>query len=176
MMPSDEFKVSLNAFMLNMTDVEMSKAIHRLQTAEIEMSPEERDLTLFAHRFLMKLSSWSLWEAVPTAHVPLVIHQLQELPYSDEDDNYGLDLTAAPQDLQSHDLPKSTAALHELEVLGVDREGFDDDFHLHDFSSSPLHLPLDRTDDELIALCCNCNSLCPDTRALYVARLGCASL
>jgi hypothetical protein len=104
------------------------------------------------------------------------IRQLQEFPSSAEDESYGLDLTAATQHLESPDLPNSTAALHELEVLGVDREGFDDDFHLHDFSSSPLHLPLDRTDDELIALCCNCNSLCPDTRALYVARLGCASL
>jgi hypothetical protein len=74
-------------------------------------------------------------------------------PRSDEDDNYGLDLAAALQDLESPDLPDSTAVLQELTVLGVDPEDFDDDFHLHELSSAPLHLPPDCTDDELIALC-----------------------
>jgi hypothetical protein len=59
-MPSDEYKASLNAFMSNMTDVEMSDVIHRLQTAE--MSPEERDIKRVTRRLLMKLSNWALWD------------------------------------------------------------------------------------------------------------------
>jgi hypothetical protein len=46
----------LNALMSNMTDVEMSEVIHRLQTAE--MYPEERGLKQFTYLLLMKLSNY----------------------------------------------------------------------------------------------------------------------
>jgi hypothetical protein len=56
-MTSDEFNASVNEFMSNMTDIEMSEVIHRLQA-----SPEERGLKRFTRGFLMQLSTRSPWD------------------------------------------------------------------------------------------------------------------
>jgi hypothetical protein len=43
-----------------------------------------------------------------------------------------MNLTSAQKDVESPDRPDSTVVLHELTVLGVDPEEFDDDFHLRE--------------------------------------------
>ena len=56
-----EFNTALQNFDTDLTDVEMSEVIHRLQTETMTM--EERRLKRFTRRNLLRLPNWSSWDA-----------------------------------------------------------------------------------------------------------------
>ena len=57
---STEFNTALHDFDADLTDVEMSEVIHRLQTETMTM--EERRLKRFTRRNLLRLPNWSSWD------------------------------------------------------------------------------------------------------------------
>jgi hypothetical protein len=60
-MTFDQYRSALDAFASDMSEVEMSGVIHRLQTAD--MTPEERDLRRMTRRNLQRLPNWPEWDA-----------------------------------------------------------------------------------------------------------------
>ena len=57
----DEYRTALSAFESDLTDIEMTEVIHRLQTEGMTM--EERRLKRFTRRNLQKLPNWPDWDA-----------------------------------------------------------------------------------------------------------------
>ena len=60
-MTPDGYRTALDAFASDLSDVELSAVIHRLQTKG--MTPEERLLSKFTCRNLQTLPNWSEWDA-----------------------------------------------------------------------------------------------------------------
>jgi hypothetical protein len=69
---SDGYRDSLDAFASDLTDVELSKVIQRLQTEG--MTSAERLLTKFTRRNLQKLPNWSEWDAAFDAQLDAHCH------------------------------------------------------------------------------------------------------